>query len=390
MEDSIKRFLPAFFLVLIIICLAPFVGLLRDFLFDTFADGAVRGLSIAFAVLGVVLLVSALIRIRQRRWLRYGGLAASGGLVWLQAVGFKTDLAQVNVAEKIHLVEYGLLALLLYMALLPERSADGDPDPAADEAAPTADLGLFILPLLWVVWAGTLDEGMQWWVETRTGEIRDVLLNLLSGACGLLFAFSLQPPRRFAWKLPPWRPVAVSGTLTTLTLGIFFYLAHLGYMIEDPEIGRFRSWHSPQELVATAAARREAWATNPPGDLSPWQSEDLFLTEAGWHNRHRNVSYEHGDDALALQANRILEKYYAPYLDLESFRQTGDRRFPPHAVRRVEQAADAVDTATYVSPVLSQRIYTWPSKPLFLGLLSIALGLWWVPMLGRRRRSSGD
>lgn len=364
MGNSIKKFLPAVLLALGVIALAPFVGLLRDHIFDTFGASAVKVLSIGFALIGMALLALAVARIRRRRWLRYGGLLAAAALVWLQAVGFETELAEVNVAEKIHLIEYGLMALLLYLALLPR------------DGARSADLGLFVLPLLWVVLAGTLDETMQWWVETRTGEIRDVALNLLSGACGLLFTFSLRPPERFEWRLGSPRAVAWSGALTTLTVGGFFYVAHLGYMIEDPDIGRFRSWHSAEELVETAARRREVWSTHPPGDLSPWAREDWFLTEAGWHNRHRNVSYEHGDDALALQANRILEAYYAPYLELETFRKTGDRRFPPHAVLRVEKAADQVDPRTYVSPVLASRIYTRPSKPVFLVLLTLATVAW--------------
>lgn len=359
-------------LTLIVVGLAPFIGLLRDVLFETFATRAVKGLSVGFAMIGAALLLFAIARIRQRRWLRYAGLMASAALVWVQAVGFETELAQVNVAEKIHLLEYGLLALLLYRALLPT------------DDAPPADLRLFALPLIWVTFAGTLDEAVQWLVETRTGEIRDVALNLLSGACGLLFAFSLQPPVRFRWQIRDSRAIALSGALTTLTVGCFFYLAHLGYMIEDPEIGRFRSWHSPEDLVATASQRREAWKTHPPGDLSPWTREDVFLTESGWHNHHRNVSYEHGDDALALQANRILEKYYAPYLDLESFRRTGDRRFPTHARLRVEKAASFVDPETYISPVLEQRIYTWPSKPLFLVFLAAATVAW---LRFARRRS---
>ncbi len=366
LEDSIKRFLPAIALGLTIVGLAPFVGLLRDYLFAAFAKDAVKVLSASFAILGLVLVVLALVRIRQRRWLRYGGLLASGALVWLQAVGFETDLAQVNIAEKFHLVEYGLLAWLLYRALTHSDGGQGE----------TADLRLFVLPLLWVTVAGALDEGMQWWVETRTGEIRDVWLNQLSGACGLLFAFSLQPPKRFVWRLEGSRLLAASGASAIVVVGVFFYSAHLGYMIEDPQIGRFRSWFSRERLLATAQQRQETWKTRPPGELSPWRREDRFLTEAGWHNHHRNDSYEHGDDALALQANRILETYYAPYLDLESFRQTGDRRFPPHAAQRVEAAASAVKPATYVSPVLESRIYTWPSKPLFALLVVSALALW--------------
>jgi hypothetical protein len=156
---------------------------------------------------------------------------------------------------------------------------------------------------------------------------------------------------------------------------MLFNFANLGYLIEDPEIGRFRSWHSAEGLRRAALERSTDWAENPPGEASPWNAEDLFLSEAGWHNRHRNSSIEHGFYGLAHHANRILEKYYQPYLDLEEFRQTGNRRFPPHALAKLHKEAPQLDPESYLSPVLEQRIYTWPSKSVFLSILLVSVGL---------------
>jgi hypothetical protein len=365
-----RRFLPAILLAIAVNLAAPFMGLIRNFLFDAFPRTAVRGMTAALGLVAAGFFLYALAKIRHHRLLRYGGLVVVGALLWIQAIGFKTQLASVNVVEKVHIFEYGLLAYLLYRAFRP----------AGDLSAP-------LLALLWTVFAGTIEEGVQWWVETRTGEIRDVLLNAFSGLCGLVFALSLEPPERFSWRISPagWRRLGTSAAILTLTMGVFFYAAHLGYMVEDPEIGRFRSFFTREQLEEAAADRAEKWAANPPGELSPWRKEDRYLLEAGWHNQHRNQSYELRFYYLARQANLILEKYHAPYLDLESFRKTGDRRFPPHVLRELDAKAPRRPPEEYVSPVGDRLIYTRPSKPAFLAiLLPVVLFLWALPRLALR------
>ncbi|MEE8523178.1 MAG: VanZ family protein [Thermoanaerobaculia bacterium] len=366
-----KRFLPAVLLVTVVTLTCPFVGLIRDVLFDTFPKGAVRGLTLVLGAMAVALFAVALVRIREHRLPRYGGLLVVGALLWFQAVGFKTALATVNAVEKVHIFEYGLLAYLLYRALRPGK------DPA-----------VLILTLLWTAFAGTLEEGMQWLVETRTGEFRDVLLNALSGLCGLVFSLSLEPLEGFSWRLSAarWRLVGSSAAIAVLAMGTFFYVAHLGHLVDDPEIGRFRSHFTREELVETADRRAARWAVDPPRELSPWQREDVFLTEAGWHNQHRNASYELGFYYLARQANLILEKYYRPYLDLEHFRKTGNRRFSPGVVAELDAKAPSREPGGYLSPVAEKRIYTSPSKPVFLLLvLTAAALLWGAPRLLIRR-----
>ena len=361
-----RTFYPAVLLSVSILLLAPFVGLLRDVLFDNFGDRGVKGVALGLALIGVAAFLYALTRIRENRFWRYVGLAGVVGLLWLQSIGFRTALTTVNVAEKIHIVQYGGLAWMVYAIL---RRQDR-------RAGREVDLTLLFYPLLASTLVGTLDEWVQWMVETRTGEIRDVGLNVFSGVCGLLFAVCLDPPQ---WPKRPsnWRPVTDFVGLTILVVGLFFASAHLGYWIEDPEIGRFRSWHSPEELRQVAEDRAERWAQNPPGDLSPWNLEDRFLTEAGWHNHHRNASFETELYGLARSANEILEKYYAPYLDLKEFRGTGQRRYPPHAQAKLQKKAPRLDPEGYRSPVLEHRIYTWPRRGDFLAGLLVIVGLLW-------------
>ncbi len=368
MQECARRFLPAISLVVLIVTSAPFVGLVRDFLFERFQASAVRSLALILLAVAVAVFLYAVVRIRHQRGWRYTGLALAAALLWIESAFLSADLrsagfaAQASVAEKSHLVEFGLLAILLYRA-----------------CKPFGDLSVLIVPLLAVVVAGVLDETMQWAVETRTGDVHDVFLNLYAGVFGLVFGLSLDPPRGLARRLvgSGRRRVATAAALALAALGLFFDAAHLGYEHSDEEVGRFRSWHTLEELREAAADRVHRWQADPPKALSPWKLEDSYLTEAGWYANHRNERYGAGDAYMAWQASRIPEQYYAPFLDLESFRGSGKHRYPLEIRRQLEAEARvrARDAGAYSSPVLTHRIYPWPPRGLFFAVLAIAVVL---------------
>ncbi len=367
-----RRFLPAIGLSAFVILTAPFVGLVRNWLFDAFPRAALAGLGLLLGGLALAAFVFALTRIRHHRGLRYGGLLLLGLAVAAQTIGFSDPQLEVNLIEKVHIFEYGLLVILLYRAF-GRRDA-------------VRDLSDLALPLLWVVFSGTLDEWMQLLVETRLGYIADVWLNVFSGACGLVFLLCLEPPAQFSWRFSRWPLLGRSAAVAALTLGLFYCDAHLGHLIVDPGIGSFRSWHSREQLRATAAERTGRWARQPPGEASPWRLEDRYLTEAGWHSRNRDRSVRQERFYWARQENRILEAYFGPYLDLENFRRKPRRRYPPQRVAELEAAAPHAAAGEYDSPVLKTRVHVWISKPAFLGLLlPTALLLWILPRLWSRR-----
>ncbi len=376
-----KRYLPPALLVVVIVVAAPFMGVIRDVLFERFESATIRYLARLLLLLAAAAFLYALARIREHRAWRYAGLLATAGLLWIESAYLSSPIssggiaARVSIAEKIHLVEYGLLALLFYQA-----------------CKPTRDLALLMLPLLGVTCAGVLDESIQWWVATRTGDIEDIWLNIYAGLCGLLFSVSLDPPGNLRWRLSPAsrRQVTVSAMVTVASLGLFFDTAHLGYEHHDPTIGRFLSWHTLDELRAADADRATRWRVDPPTDPSPWRAEDRYLAEAGWHVGHRNERYDAGDFYLAAQANRIVERYFGAYLDLEFFRGSAKQRYPPEVRRELEAKAPAPNPTEYLSPVLTQRIYPKPSRPLFYTSLAIILLLIWaVPrLLFRNDRAS--
>src|SRR6266850_3766459 len=78
---------------------------------------AIVGSAIAAAV--AIALIVALVRIRDRRARRFGGLAASVAVAVLYARAVATGNAQVDAVERAHFVEYGLIAFLFYRAWRP-------------------------------------------------------------------------------------------------------------------------------------------------------------------------------------------------------------------------------------------------------------------------------
>ncbi|MEM9554005.1 MAG: VanZ family protein [Acidobacteriota bacterium] len=379
------RYLPAIVLSLVILAIAPFMSLLRDVLFARFGQGVIPALTVGVVAACLASLAAAVWSIRTRRLLRWGGLMVVAVALWLQVAGLSTGLPQVDAVEKIHIVEYGLLAVLLYRAAL----AGWRRSPHDGEAGPS----LLVLPFLGVVLVGTLDELTQWFFQLRVGEMRDVLLNLAAGSNGLLASLCVWPPRRL--RARPCRAERVrmllTAALVVLVVGVFVDRAHLGHAIDDPEVGRFVSFHAPDELQAAAVDRAWRWAAAPPQELRAWAREDLFLTEAAFHVQHRNERKRAGDAYMAWQANRILERWYGPFLDLESFRGSGRHRWWPDGRDKIEQSVFGAETpppppSVYRSPVLVGRVWLLPRTPFRVAVGLLALTLAAAGLVAARRR----
>ena len=386
--SRLRRYAAALAVSLAIWCTSPFLGLVRDALFDRFSERAVRILAVSLGILLMLVLAVAVWKMWQKlrrgdlhawQWL---GLAVVLGLLWFQVHGFKIGIPSSDIAEKIHIVEYGALAILLY------RAARRAPRFSAEAGHRVGDLGVVIVPLFGAALAGVVDESVQGFFQLRTGDIRDVALNALAGLTGLALAMTVSPPKSWRRLAPPRTRLGVLVASTILAAGLFFYEAHLGYEIHDQEIGRFVSWFEPDELLRLQEDRAQRWATDPPA-LKAWDPEDYYLTEAGWHAQHRNASLESGDLWLAVQANRILETYYAPFLDLESYRGSGRHRWYPNH-RNGLYAEHPAMPDIYVSPVLQSRLETRVSHGLWLALSFVAagLGFWLTRGLPTTERTS--
>lgn len=143
----------------------------RDLLDGSFAVGF---LLVVAAIIG-----SALRRRPGRReiWVALGVTAVYGMVIVRMGIG---------PAERTHLFEYGLVAVLIHQALTERvRSGGRVPIPAVLTVAVTALVG----------W---LDEGIQALLPNRFYDLRDVGINALAGLMAILAILALAPARR--WK----------------------------------------------------------------------------------------------------------------------------------------------------------------------------------------------
>ncbi len=335
---------------------APVVGQIRGAIQDAL-PGQYRAILIGvvlFAVGGGI--AWAAVTIRSRRGRRYGLIALAIGIGAIYAAAMATGNANVDAVERLHFIEYGLLTLLFHRAW----SSRGGP-------------AAVLLPFTAVFIAGTLDEAIQWFVPARVGEWRDILLNGVAITCGLLFGVALEPPDGRRGRLQPAPPrgaglqpdhrlLLTLALLATLTFGVFFSTVHLGHEIRDPAIGSFRSRYDANGLLAMSADRARRWKTHPPATLRRFSREDQYLAEALWHIQRRNDVEAEGGIWATWKENLILEKYFAPVLDIPTFATPGGARWPPEQRRNVAAAAAAVAGAgerTYASDAHPFPIYAW-------------------------------
>jgi hypothetical protein len=340
---------PALALSLALVAAAPFFGILRDALLAAAPRAFLRGLFWGLLAAGVVAFGLAARRIRERRAARFGALAVAAIVAALLASGLTSGRPEVDAVERIHVVAYGLLAFLF------ARGFDG-----------RRDLSTYLLALVATALVGVVDEGVQWLVPTRVGDARDVALNSASAVPGLLVAWAVRPGP-LTPRLAPASRSAVMRTLALLValLAAFYDRAHLGYRVVSPGVGSFLSFHAPEALAAAAAERAERWRTAPPGGLSPLGREDYFLTEGTWHVAARNDAVARGDLTTAWLENRLLERHYAPVLDLHGLRSGQLHRWAEWQRTDVERGRPRPDPSDYSSPVLAQRIRTRPAKAPF-------------------------
>jgi hypothetical protein len=333
-----------------IVLASPFMGQLQSFLRRSLSTRnyvLLFGVGVLAAV-GVAILI-AFFRIRERRLRRFAlllvALVFGGAYMWWTA----TPYAEVNAVERVHFVEYGLIAFLFY------RAWRG-----------TGDLSMVILPLLAGFAVGTFDEWLQWFIPFRVGEAHDVFINLAALVCGLLFAEALLPPLNFRARLEPasWRRLGVSVAIVWLIFAAFISQVHLGRTVSAADIGSFKSHYSEEELNALQGQRAVLWRTRPPIKIQRLSREDQYLDEGLWHVRRRN-SAEAGE---AWHENLILERFFVPVLDLPTYASPNGNRWPPE--QRDNIAKQVVNGAAFMSTAEVYPIVVWP-RPAYWSIVAL-------------------
>jgi hypothetical protein len=335
---------------------APYTGQIRGAIQDAL-PGQYRLIIGGTVVVAVAIaVVSALLRIRELRATRYGLLAIAVGGGALYAWATATGNANVDVVERFHLVEYGALTWLYYRAWH-ERG----------------DITSLVFPALAAFTVGIFDEGLQWLVPARVGELHDVLLNAASIACGVIFSLGLAPVRTASW----WpgrrgrRSLAVFTSAVIVALSAFFHTVHLGHEIDDPQTGVFLSRYSVEELRAASRDRAARWQSAPPRELYRTSIEDHYLAEGVWHVQRRN---EVADPHRVWHENLILEKYFAPVLDFPTYSTGAGAKWSGEQRANAEAQAGA-EAGAYRSTANPYPIYTWSPLLFWASVIAVVVAI---------------
>lgn len=338
---------------------APFVGQARGFLRSAFPGQFVLVVGGLVGAGAIAVIVAALRRIQSRRAVRLGSVGVAFATAALYAFATAGGNAESNVVELFHFLQYGLITFLFYRAW-----------------RPLADAASLLLPLLAALVVGMAEEGLQWFIPNRVGELRDVLLNLVAITTGLQCSVAVLPLVGWRWGLSA-RSRRLAGSLSAVAivaLAAFLHAVHLGHVIADPEIGRFDSRWTPEELRRLQDERARAWAaSSPPRTVVRLSREDQYLTEGIQHVRWRNRLWSTGDIDGAWRENRILETYYAPVLDTATHEGSGHRW--PDAQRADAERRRMSPGGTYASDAYPYTVYTWPPAALWSITAALALAV---------------
>jgi hypothetical protein len=342
-----------------VIVSSPFMGRLQSVLrtnLSTRAYVVVLGGLVAGAIL--LAIVTAFRRSRQHRGWRAAAmaLAIAIGVAYTQVMS--TGDATTDAVERVHFIEYGAIAVLFYRVW-----------------RRVGDLSTVVLPLLCGIAVGTIDEWVQWFIPYRVGEAHDVLLNLTSLACGVLFGIALEPPPSFSWRPQPpsVMRMGIAAAVVVLLFAGFVNSVHLGHQIDVAGVGRFLSRYSLVELEALQRDRHLRWQSNPPVGISRLSREDQYLDEAIWHVRERNRLWAAHEATGAWHENLILEQLFAPVLDRPTYVSPTGTRWPPE--HRADAAARAMPNAAFVSRAEAQPIMTWPRSGFWTAVMALVAAL---------------
>lgn len=263
---------------------------------------------------------------------------------WLVVVAFLyvycISKFQRAPAEAVHFLEYGLLGILLFRAL----------------SHHVKDKSIYFTAALIALWAGIVDEFIQWVTPMRLWEFRDVGLNALSGSLALIGLWMVVKPGWVSgWFTPRSRRIFSSvlavclivlglcasntpervASYTSLIPGLSFLnqeepMSEFGYKHLDPEIGIFYSRLSLGDMEKTDREKGREYGEL----LSAYSRIDYqdflkrfnttanpFLHEVRVHLSWRDTYWEKGEQAseerekgggyfAAYKENLILKKYF--------------------------------------------------------------------------------
>jgi VanZ family protein len=292
---------------------APGIGSARSSLRAIFPGTFSRLIEGGLALAALAAIAVALARIRTHRVRRYGLLAAALVAGWSYSTATGSPDPAIRAVERVHFVEFGLIAWL-FLRVWRDRG----------------DASAIVAPALAAFVVGVADEAFQWFLPARVGELADVALNAVAIGCGLLVGSAITPPADPGgrWTGDSIGLVTRLVAVTVLALAAFTHLVHLGHRLEVPGVGAFDSRYTGSRLALLDYLRGERWRHEGPPLVRPprFSREDQFMTEGLQHVQARNEAWARGDAFTAWRENAILESHFAAVLDAPSYvSRTGHR-----------------------------------------------------------------
>jgi VanZ family protein len=347
----------------VLVAVAPFVGEIRSQIRAAYPAHFALIVYAMVGVLSTAAVVAAAWNIRTRRLLRYAAimLALSLAAVYEWRTGSRDP--NIFAVELFHFVEYGTITFLFYRVW-----------------AGRGDWSVLAVPALAAFTVGIAEEGYQWFLPARVGELKDVWLNGVVIACGLLFSLGATPPAsfRYGWNRGSVRLTARAMSLAMLALAAFIHVVHIGVIVTDGQAGSFDSYYRAEILATLDQERAAAWKANPPIVRPPrFSREDQFTTEALQHVQARNKAWGAGDAFTAWRENLILERHYASVLDVPIYANKGlPLRWPAEQRADAEARVKGTDGQPFTSRAYPYPIYTWSPLQLWPTPVIVFLAVW--------------
>jgi hypothetical protein len=110
--------------------------------------------------------------------------------------------------------------------------------------------------------------------------------------------------------------------------------------------------------------------------------EDQYLDEGLWHLRRRNLA----EPFEAWYENLILERFFAPVLDIPTYATPGPNRWSIEQRRNMEATIQGIDDR-FVSAAEPYPIVVWPRGRYWMVVLIVAMLCVVTPMFAKRQAS---
>jgi hypothetical protein len=324
---------------LIIFVTIPLARAIQRFVYQQWSREVFTYVVLAVIVIALVAAIQYIIRHRPTSRSSYFWLLAVAAIF----VGYTIELGKKSPEEAIHFIQYGVLGILVYRALIHRIH----------------DVSIYFAAAIICGIIGTIDEVIQWLTPKRFWGFRDIWINFFAAflvqiaiakglkpqfianrlsrinllflcrlaivATALIGACLMNTPDRIAWYAEriPWLGFLRENESV---------MAEYGYLYNDPDIGIFRSRLSPDELKIADLKRatKAAAILNIYRDRPGYQEflsiytpvTDPFLHEARVHLFSRDANfliateYEGNSEIFArhlttaYRENQIMEKYF--------------------------------------------------------------------------------